>query len=231
MRARIRMTSLAAAATVALACTALFAAGTPAVAAQPIPQVAYAEPSGGQSGYAADSLIRVVGVDGSADHSVSTDEPAAEPAWNPSGTLLAFTALLPGGGTSVHVIDPSTGAERAVTPAGWRTPLWSPDGSQLAVISGTGAEANLGVVSAAGGDPTVVIAWDDHGGDDAIAAVTDADRLALLGAIAFKIGQGPVAARGAHRVNQLVRRRAAIEAVIAVRGNRFQRPRLVRIAP
>jgi len=169
MRARIRMTSLVAAATVALACTALFAAGTPAVAAQPIPQVAYAEPSGGQSGYAADSLIRVVGVDGSADHSVSTDEPAAEPAWNPSGTLLAFTALLPGGGTSVHVIDPSTGAERAVTPAGWRTPLWSPDGSQLAVISGTGAEANLGVVSAAGGDPTVVIAWDDHGGDDAIA--------------------------------------------------------------
>ncbi|HET9186801.1 MAG TPA: hypothetical protein VFN80_02520, partial [Acidothermaceae bacterium] len=191
MRGWTRMGALAASFAVAASFTAVgetaaaavAAAPVAEVAAAPVADVAYSAPAPA-SGYAADSLIGVVGVDGSADHVLSTAEPAAEPAWNPTGTLVAFTALLPGGATAVHVIDPATGAERAVTPTGWRTPVWSPDGAQLAVVSGAGATADLGVVSAAGGDPTVLIAWNDHGGDDAVtgrpAWSPDGSRLAAM---------------------------------------------------
>lgn len=168
MRMRSRSCSLAGVLALTSSVIGIATAAQPATAAVPAVQVAYAVPVGPGSAYAADSSIRVIGLDGSVDHAVSTEEAAAEPAWNPSGTLLAFTALLPGGVTAVHVIDPSTGAERAVTPAGWRTPVWSPDGSQLAVESGAGAQAGLGVVAAEGGDPTVLIAPSDHGGDDAV---------------------------------------------------------------
>lgn len=183
MHAWVRTGSLAAIFTVAVSFTDVGGTTSSALATAPVAGIAYSEPVSA-SGYAADSLIRVVGVDGNADHAVATDEPAAEPAWNPVGTLLAFTALLPGGATAVHVIDPATGAEHAITPAGWRTPVWSPDGSQLAVESGSGAQANLGVVSAEGGDPTVLIAWNDHGGDDAVtgepAWSPDGSRLAAV---------------------------------------------------
>jgi len=183
MRGWTRMGALAASFAVAASFTAVGETAAAAIAAAPVAEVAYSAPVPA-SGYAADSLIGVVGVDGSADHVLSTAEPAAEPAWNPTGTLVAFTALLPGGATAVHVIDPATGAERAVTPTGWRTPVWSPDGAQLAVVSGAGATADLGVVSAAGGDPTVLIAWNDHGGDDAVtgrpAWSPDGSRLAAM---------------------------------------------------
>jgi putative cell wall-binding protein/Tol biopolymer transport system component len=131
-------------------------------------QIAYAKPATVPSGFANDSLLGIVGVDGSSNHGVATQEAAGEPAWNPTGTLLAFSAVAPDGGRSVHIIDPTTGVERAVTPIGWHTPVWSPDGTSLAVVSDRFISEDLGVVSAAGGSPKVVISHSQGGADAAV---------------------------------------------------------------
>ncbi|MDQ1495283.1 MAG: hypothetical protein QOG69_1766 [Actinomycetota bacterium] len=120
-------------------------------------QIAYAKPAADQSLFANDSLLGIVGTEGSGNHGVATQEAAGEPTWNPTGTLLAFTAVAPDGRRSVHIIDPATGIERAVTPTGWHTPVWSPDGTTLAVVTDCFLCEDLGVVPAAGGAPKVVI--------------------------------------------------------------------------
>jgi Tol biopolymer transport system component len=129
----------------------------PAVAATAAAQIAYAKPAIYPSGFANDSLLGIVGTDGSGNHGVATQEAAGEPAWDPTGSVLAFTAVAPDGGRSVHTIEPATGMERAITPAGWRTPVWSPDGTTLAVVSDSFLSEDLGVVPVAGGAPKVVI--------------------------------------------------------------------------
>ena len=77
-----------------------------------VDQIAYASASTyfGQQPHS--SSIGVVGVDGSGAHTLPIQEPAAEPAWNPAGTLVAFTATYPDGGAGVKVFDPATGQER-----------------------------------------------------------------------------------------------------------------------
>jgi Tol biopolymer transport system component len=130
----------------------------PALAGTGTAQIAYAKPANALVGFADDSLLGIVGTDGSGDHGVATQEAAGEPTWDPTGALLAFTAVAPDGGRSVHIIESGTGTERAVTPTGWHTPVWSPDGTMLAVVSDSVLSEDLGVVSAAGGTPKTLIA-------------------------------------------------------------------------
>jgi len=122
-----------------------------------VDQIAYASASTyfGQQPHA--SLIGVVGLDGSGAHTLPIQEPAAEPAWNPAGTLVAFTATYPDGGAGVKVFDPATGQERAITPEGFQTPVWSPDGTRIAVTSSLFLSQDVAVVAATGGTPKTVM--------------------------------------------------------------------------
>jgi Tol biopolymer transport system component len=130
-----------------------------AQAATSVEQIAYDSVSTGPSVLPSSSVIGVVGIDGSGARTISTAEPASEPAWNPRGTLLAFTAVYPDGEVGVRVIDPTSGQEKAVTPEGYHTPVWSPDGTRIAVGAGSTTIENLAVVSADGGTPKVLISY------------------------------------------------------------------------
>jgi Tol biopolymer transport system component len=80
--------------------------------------------------------LRVVGADGSGDHLISTPTPVAgEVSWNPAGTKIAYVAALSGGNTQVWTINADGGGAHAVTPAGFQSPIWSPDGTRLAVTT------------------------------------------------------------------------------------------------
>src|SRR5262249_14655266 len=58
-------------------------------------------------------------------------------AWSPRGNRLAYTAEA-GGGTRQLVVD--TGRARTVVPVAGSDPVWSPDGTRLAVATSGGVE-------------------------------------------------------------------------------------------
>jgi hypothetical protein len=135
--------------------TVTAAVSTPA--ATGVDQIAYASASTYFGQQPQSSVIGVVGLDGSGAHTLSVQEPAAEPAWNPAGTLVAFTATYPDGGFGIKVFDPATNQERAITPEGFQTPVWSPDGTRIAVTSSLFLSQDLAVVAATGGTPKTVM--------------------------------------------------------------------------
>jgi hypothetical protein len=136
---------------------AVVPAAVTTTAATSVDQIAYASASTNYGQVPHASLIGVVGLDGSGAHTLSIQEPAAEPAWNPAGTLLAFTATYPDGGVGVKIFDPVTSTERAITPEGFQTPVWSPDGTRIAVVSSLVLSQNLAVVAVSGGTPKTVM--------------------------------------------------------------------------
>ncbi len=78
--------------------------------------------------------LRVVASDGSGDHQIATPTPVAgEVSWNPAGTKIAYVAALPDGDNQVWVAGADGSGARAVTPEGYQLPIWSPDGTRLAV--------------------------------------------------------------------------------------------------
>jgi TolB protein len=95
----------------------------------------------GQRGIAATRIaymrgrnIRVVDSDGADEITVPTDSNGTSPAWNPAGTMLAYSTY--GDGSRLVVIDLATGRSRAL--AGptrnviYTTPVFSPDGNTVA---------------------------------------------------------------------------------------------------
>lgn len=55
--------------------------------------------------------------------------------WSPDGQWLVLDARLDGGGNVVWLLNPTTGERLPLTPPGrYQWPVWSPDGSQIAVI-------------------------------------------------------------------------------------------------
>src|SRR5665213_531494 len=91
----------------------------------------------------ATDILRLVGPDGSGDHALPTPTPIAydDVRWNPSGTQIAYTAAMPDGTTEVWTINADGTDALAVTPAGYRMPVWSPDGTELAVAEVDGQVA------------------------------------------------------------------------------------------
>jgi TolB protein len=99
----------------------------------------------GQRGIAATRIaymrgqsIRIIDSDGAEEITVPTEENGGSPAWNPSGTMLAYTTY--GVSTSnvashVVLIDLSTGRSRTLVPPGrnslYLTPIFSPDGNSV----------------------------------------------------------------------------------------------------
>ena len=81
-------------------------------------------------------VLRVVGLDGTGDHALPTPTPVAgDVSWNPSGTKIAYTAAIPGGDVQVWTINADGTDAHAVTPDGYRLPVWSPDGTKLVVAT------------------------------------------------------------------------------------------------
>ncbi|HEY8477988.1 MAG TPA: hypothetical protein VIN09_14090 [Chloroflexota bacterium] len=75
------------------------------------------------------------------------EEGAFDPAWSPSGRLIAYAARLDGT-THIFVAPTEGGAPRQVTTAGpSRAPAWSPDGRFLAFLSARDGSFDLWTVS------------------------------------------------------------------------------------
>ena len=57
---------------------------------------------------------------------------SSDPAWSPDGTMIAFTRLVRGN-AQIHILDPFTGDEKALTRGRYNSeqPSWSPDGKQI----------------------------------------------------------------------------------------------------
>lgn len=80
--------------------------------------------------------LHVVGSDGAGDRLIPTPTPVAgEVSWNPTGTQLAYVAALPDGNHQVWEINADGNDAHAVTPEGYERPIWSPDGTKLAVVT------------------------------------------------------------------------------------------------
>ena len=115
----------------------------------------------GQPGIAATRIaymrgksIRIIDGDGYGEINVPTDENGVSPAWNPSGTMLAYTTF--GADSRLLIIDLSTGRSRAV--AGptrnfiYISPIFSPDGTHLIYSRGGEDAADLYSLRMAAGE-------------------------------------------------------------------------------
>jgi ell wall binding domain 2 (CWB2)/WD40-like Beta Propeller Repeat len=104
--------------------------------------------------------LRVVGSDGSSDHLLTTPTPVAgEVSWNPAGTKIAYVAALADGTNQVWTINTDGSGAHAVTPEGYQLPIWSPDGTKLAVVSvSTSADffGNIAIADLAAGTTHLV---------------------------------------------------------------------------
>lgn len=82
--------------------------------------------------------IRIIDSDGADEITVPTEENGGSPAWNPSGTMLAYTTYGVSSsnvGSHVVLIDLSTGRSRTLVPPRrntlFLTPIFSPDGNSV----------------------------------------------------------------------------------------------------
>ncbi len=82
--------------------------------------------------------IRIIDSDGADEITVPTEENGGSPAWNPSGTMLAYTTYgvsTSNVGSHVVLIDLGTGRSRTLIPPRrntlYLTPIFSPDGNSV----------------------------------------------------------------------------------------------------
>jgi TolB protein len=116
----------------------------------------------GQAGIAATriaylrgGMMRIIDSDGASEITVPAEENAYSPAWNPSGSMLAYTTF---GATPsrVYLLDVSTGRSQTLVEAIRNTtyvsPVFSPDGTTLVYARSGERGSDLYAVPAGGGD-------------------------------------------------------------------------------
>jgi Tol biopolymer transport system component len=84
----------------------------------------------------------------------------ASPAWSPRENVIAFVRTAGEGRAAVHTIRPDgTGLRRLWAPSAGDAdaPLWSPDGSRIAVVVLSGERRQLWLVSANGSTPRLLV--------------------------------------------------------------------------
>jgi TolB protein len=102
----------------------------------------------------------VMNADGSGKRQLTTGVDARDPAWDPTGTRLAYTG--PGAGSfDIWTLRAADGQGRQRVTSGAATdfePAWSPDGTRIAFTRGLaqGDPGDLYVVAGAGSSPTPV---------------------------------------------------------------------------
>jgi Tol biopolymer transport system component len=110
----------------------------------------------------------------------------ADPAWSPTGAVIAFTRTGGDGSTAVYSIRPDgTGVRRLWSPPAGvaRTPVWSPDGRVISVLVHVDDRRQLWVVEADGSNPRVLVAdpYEPRVGFLDVSFSPDGRRLAFVG--------------------------------------------------
>ena len=104
--------------------------------------------------YMRGASIRMVDSDGASDIAIPTDENGVSPAWNPAGTMLAYSTF--GVASRIVALDLLTGRSRTVVgPAQnsvYISPSFSPDGSRLIYARGGEEQADLYAVGITGSE-------------------------------------------------------------------------------
>jgi TolB protein len=78
-----------------------------------------------------------------------------DPAWNPNGTLLAFSWRRPSGNYDLYIMDAASGSLREITRDSGRNerPSWAPDGRHIVFESTRGGSRQIWVMLADGSEP------------------------------------------------------------------------------
>ena len=137
--------------------------------------------------------LRVVGSDGSSDHLIATPTPVAgEVRWNPAGTQIAYVAVLSDGKDQVWVIDADGTDAHAVTPEGYQSPAWSPDGTKLAVVNVGTSDQNIAIADLATGTTRTITSNSFQAGGSTFGSpvwAPDGSKLAFM-TVVFDEGSG-----------------------------------------
>ena len=100
------------------------------------------------------AAMRIIDSDGANEITVPTEACGMSPAWNPRGTMVAYTTC--GANSRLFVIDLSTGRSRTlqgpVRNVAFSTPTFTPDGNTIVFARSGEAGTDLYSVSASGGD-------------------------------------------------------------------------------
>jgi TolB protein len=99
------------------------------------------------------AAMRIVDSDGANEITVPTEECGVSPAWNPSGTMLAYATC--GLNSRLFVIDLATGRSRVIMSptrnTSYSTPAFMPDGNTIVFARITDSGTDLYSVDAGGG--------------------------------------------------------------------------------